>query len=255
MRPASNDEKLLMLYIITCPHKNLLGLYFLPEEYICCDLRWTLEQLRKTMHELQKINRVLYDSRNSVVLIKNYLKHNPLENPNQVKAAVEKFNELPDTTCFEEFDRVIERYYKPFMKPLQKRLWERLGKPVTEEVKEEEPVAGEGEVTEVLTTPEKYFTTKVNPTPSIKVFEEINFYIDIGVEDALIIKAIDISLEKGKRNWSYMSGIIKNWANDKILTVKDLESQNKNTGPPNSNIQSKKDKLQKIRDDLRGDTS
>ncbi|HOW23609.1 MAG TPA: DUF6431 domain-containing protein [Sedimentibacter sp.] len=66
-----------------------------------------------------------------MVLVKNYLKHNPLENPNQVKHAIEKLNELPETHLFRSLLTVIEQFDKPFIQPLIERLQERLGQPVT----------------------------------------------------------------------------------------------------------------------------
>ncbi len=131
MRNVSDDARYLMLYLLTSPHRNILGLYFLPFPYACFDLGWDEKRFKKALEELLKIGSIAYDTISHVVHVKNYLKHNPLENPNQVKNAIEKLNELPKTHLFRSLLTVIEQFDKPFMQPLIERLQERLGQPGT----------------------------------------------------------------------------------------------------------------------------
>ena len=131
MRAVSHDARHLMLYLLTSPHRNILGFYFLPSPYACFDLGWDEKRFRKGLQELLQTGLIAYDFDAHIVLLKNYLKHNPLENPNQVKSALEKADELPETPLMQDFLDLVERYWKPFMEPLAERLRERLGKPGT----------------------------------------------------------------------------------------------------------------------------
>ena len=140
MRNVSDDARYLMLYLLTSPHRNILGFYFLPFPYACFDLGWDEKRFKKALEELLNTGGIAYDTISHVVLVKNYLKHNPLENPNQVKHAIEKLNELPETHLFRSLLTVIEQFDKPFIQPLIERLQERLGQPGT--------VTGTGTVTE-----------------------------------------------------------------------------------------------------------
>lgn len=97
MRNVSAEARYLMLYLLTSPHRNILGFYFLPEPYACFDLGWTQEQFRERLGELLRNGLVKYDETAHVVLIINFLKHNPLENHNQVKSAIQKLDEIPKT--------------------------------------------------------------------------------------------------------------------------------------------------------------
>ncbi len=128
MRAVSHDARHLMLYLLTSPHRNILGFYFLPSPYACFDLGWDDKRFREGLQELLQMDLIAYDSDAHIVLLKNYLKHNPLENPNQVKSALEKVDELPETPLMQDFLDLVERYWKPFMEPLAERLRERLGK-------------------------------------------------------------------------------------------------------------------------------
>ena len=134
----SDDARLLWFYLLTCPHNNLLGMYVLKEGYALEDLGWPSKRFAKPLGELLAVpltdgsnGLACYDESTKVMLIKNYLEHNPLENPNQVKAGIKIINELPNTTLFQQFKQIVEGFGKPLYEPLHKRLVERLGKPVT----------------------------------------------------------------------------------------------------------------------------
>lgn len=134
-----------MLYLLTSPHRNIMGFYFLPSPYACFDLGWDEQRFNKGLHELIQIGVVRYDLDAHVVLIQNYLKHNPLENPNQVKSAIERLEEMPQTQLFRDFLTVLEQSPKPFTQPLAERLQQRLGQPGTVTVTEAVTGTGEGD--------------------------------------------------------------------------------------------------------------
>jgi hypothetical protein len=131
LRLADEDLKWAMVYLLTSPHRNIIGFYYLPHAYACVDLNWDLKRWTKALSGLIKLARIKYDEGSNVVLMMNYLKYNKLENPNQVKAAIEKLDSLPGNSCLADFEVVLLKYYKPFMQPLVERLRERLGQPVT----------------------------------------------------------------------------------------------------------------------------
>lgn len=131
MRTISDDARYLMLYFLTSPHRNIMGFYFLPTPYACFDLGWDEKRFQKGLQELLQTGRVKYDACTHVVLVQNYLKHNPLENPNQVKSAIERLEEMPQTPLFQDFLAVMEQCKKTFIQPLVERLQQRLRQPVT----------------------------------------------------------------------------------------------------------------------------
>ncbi|UZQ86014.1 hypothetical protein ODU73_000407 [Thermoclostridium stercorarium] len=131
MRAVSDDVRYLMLYLLTSPHRNIIGFYFLPLPYACFDLGWDEKRFMKALQELLSAGLIRYDKQVHVVLVKNYLKHNPLENPNQVKSAIEKIKEIPETPLFQDFLEIVKQLDKPLYKPLIEHLHKRLPKPGT----------------------------------------------------------------------------------------------------------------------------
>jgi hypothetical protein len=135
-RACSEDARSLFLYLLTSPHSNALGLYVLPKPYIEADLGWDSKRLAKPFRELLDKGFIFYDDDTATVLIKNHLKHNPIENRNQAIACVSLLEKLPKTTLIHQLFEGLKPFAKPFMEPLIQRLAKplpiRYAKPETE---------------------------------------------------------------------------------------------------------------------------
>lgn len=132
-----NDEKFIKLtpsqqrlffYLLTCPHGNILGLYVLKEGYACEDLKSFPKDFRKDLAKLIEMGLIEYDFNVSVVFIKNFLKHNPITNPNQIKAVIKLIKELPKTQLIQRLKGLI----KGLPEGLLEGLSEGLSKPDTD---------------------------------------------------------------------------------------------------------------------------
>lgn len=135
-----DSTKLLALYLLTSPHINILGCYVLPKGYICEDLGWTTEQLAKPFAKLLADGFIKYDEANKLLLIPNYLKHNPIENRNQAIAALKQLMELPRSPLIAELQQLCEPFRKLFGERFEERFAERYGKPVTVTVTVDESI-------------------------------------------------------------------------------------------------------------------
>ncbi|WP_353096189.1 hypothetical protein [Tissierella praeacuta] len=127
-KSLSDDGKFLFLYVLSCPHRNILGFYFLPIPYGSFDLGWENERFTKGLKELLSNGFINYNFNTNIIFIKNFLKYNPLENPNQVKGAIKALQVLPTNSIDTELVDYLKTVDKPFIEPLLKRLDERLGK-------------------------------------------------------------------------------------------------------------------------------
>lgn len=126
-RTWDDQTRYLALYVLTSPHNNILGCYVLPKLYICEDLNWSLEQLSKPFAKLLEDGFIKYDELNRLVLVVNYLKHNPIENKNQAIGAGKQLRELPRSLLLQDLEQLLKRLNKPFLEPLL----EQIPKPVT----------------------------------------------------------------------------------------------------------------------------
>lgn len=97
----SIDARYLLLYLLTCKHRNVLGCYQLPFAYAIEDTELTKKRFQRAWDELCASGIIMYDDRSQMILLKNFLKYNPLENPNQVKGALTKITCLPKSNLFQ----------------------------------------------------------------------------------------------------------------------------------------------------------
>lgn len=120
----SDRERLLALYLLTCPHRNLEGLYRLPVAYIEADLGWHKNDVRDGLVRMAVDSFAAYDTEASVVWLPNALRyHQPATEP-QVQGAINALQAVPDTKLYPSFLEAA-RQYAP-------RLYEALGEPLTE---------------------------------------------------------------------------------------------------------------------------
>lgn len=89
-----DDAKLLALYFLTGPHRNILGCMRVPDGYIMADLKWPSERLSDAIRTLCACQFICRDD-DGWTLIRNQLKHDPLSVPNHVKAAITIANTVP----------------------------------------------------------------------------------------------------------------------------------------------------------------
>ncbi len=135
LKKCTSDEKLLFLYLMTSPHRNIIGLYHLPLSYALEDIGcgWDVMRLSKAIDGLSG-EYILYDDTIQYVFIINFLKpkHNPLQNSNQVKCAITTLRRIPVTPLFTNllsvlstsYSQVESSYLTPFVDFVEERVQE-----------------------------------------------------------------------------------------------------------------------------------
>ncbi len=68
---AGIDGRLMALYLQSNTHQNMLGVYYLPLLYISSDLKLPVEQVKKALKKLYKVNYCKYDARTQYVWVCN----------------------------------------------------------------------------------------------------------------------------------------------------------------------------------------
>ena len=124
----SEDAKILFIYMLTCPHGNAVGVFVLPDQYAVADLGWDFKRYAKPFKELLSEGLILHDPVARLICIVNHLKHNPLENENQAKAASKIVSSLPKSALY---SAILKQLTKQYHEPLLIQLRERYAKPET----------------------------------------------------------------------------------------------------------------------------
>lgn len=75
VRQLAPDGKLLMLYLITCPHTNVGGIYYVPEIVVLHETGMKKNALDTLWNTLSKLGLVLRDHQTEVVWVVNMMKY------------------------------------------------------------------------------------------------------------------------------------------------------------------------------------
>jgi hypothetical protein len=118
---------LLALYLLTCEHRNLEGLYRLPKAYISDDLAWEAETVAEHMARLLDAEFIEYDEGPRVVFVRNALKYQQPKSKPQIKGAIGVLERLPKTPLLNSLLRVADTHAPTLAKAMRKEFADRLG--------------------------------------------------------------------------------------------------------------------------------
>lgn len=103
----SDDGKLLALYLQTCVHSTIAGVFRLPDGYAAEDLRWEPERVREGFRELLSKGFANRCETTKWVWVAKHLEWNRPENPNQLKAVLKVVATVPEQCTWKpDFMRV-----------------------------------------------------------------------------------------------------------------------------------------------------
>jgi hypothetical protein len=106
-RELSEDGRTLVMYLLTCTHGTLAGVFRLPDGYVCEDVQWGSERVSKGFIELSEKGFATRDPASKWVWVIKHFEWNSLENPNQCKAAAKIVGKVPDECVWKrEYMRV-----------------------------------------------------------------------------------------------------------------------------------------------------
>jgi len=102
VRTMTEDGRTLAMYLLTCPHGTIAGVFRLPDGYACEDLQWDSERVKKGFAEL--LNNCFANRCETTkwVWINKHFDWNPPENPNQKKAAAKIAAQVPCNCCWKQ---------------------------------------------------------------------------------------------------------------------------------------------------------
>lgn len=253
-RALPEDARTVFLYLLTCPHGNMCGIFYLPDLYAASDLQWDAERYRKAIDTLCDTLLVAKDK--DIIWIKNYLKHNPIKGPKQITGAANRLMTLPDTKLIGPFMKNLEKHLLEDDVKLFKELYTKpydipIGYPIdtlcdtlcdtpsiadtdtdTDTVsatasEAQAPAETQGDddddakhfVSEVT----KEFAVAFGYPPNQTQLEMLLTFQDDGLTEELITEALKRSAEAGAKSPNYTKAILQSWLNKGALTLPDVE--------------------------------
>lgn len=133
-QPWDDDMRLVAVYLMTCRHRVMEGLYRLPPAYGPADMGWKPQRFERAFRALVADGFIEYDQAAQVVWLVNALDWQAPANPNQARAAVKALAEVPGSPLRDRFIAkavtVSERFAKELAERFPEWLPQPFGKPV-----------------------------------------------------------------------------------------------------------------------------
>lgn len=123
IRGLNERSRTLAAYLLTGPHSNGIGCYYLHDGYITADFGWQSETISECLLELASIGFCRRCSVTHFVLIPKFLYWNPISNGNVAKAREKEFEGVPKRS--EVYGALVEsmkRFGKHWSEPFRDHL-------------------------------------------------------------------------------------------------------------------------------------
>ena len=235
------EEKYFYLYLMTNSKTSQSGIYELPLRIIETDTGYNRETVMKLLERFAEYGKINYNQKTKELFLINWLKFNPIKNVNIEKCVLKEIQSVKDQdflvdfyeTCLQlekEQDFKIPRI-KEYLSVRLEGLIRGFQDPSKEADKEKEKEkeqqqeerADAEEVVEV--NPISFYEQNFGLiTPFIA--DGIHAWID-DLNAELVIKAMEIALEKNTRNMSYVNTILRDWHLKGFKKVTDVEAADK----------------------------
>lgn len=117
-------EKLLAIYLLTCPDKNILGCFYLP---ICIIVLHTGLDEASILNAFDKLDAEDFAAwEKDVCWIKNHLLHNPIRNSKQAQGAIAVLDDTPRSEVMRGLLEVLKKdpqsYIVPIIEAVERKL-------------------------------------------------------------------------------------------------------------------------------------
>jgi hypothetical protein len=109
-RKWDDRHKLLGLYLLTCEHRNLEGLYYLPAAYIAADIGWSQQTAERTLAGLVTEGFCQYDADAEVVFVPKALAYQAPKTDNQITGALRSLEAVPSSCLWQAFVNACESH-------------------------------------------------------------------------------------------------------------------------------------------------
>lgn len=110
-RGLTGPSREALTYLLSSPHGNHIGLYYLPTAYMAQDTGWTIEAAQEALQHLQRLGFVKYDWTEEVVFVPLYSEWNPIRGNNMDIAACSDVEDLPSTPLIREWIVMMRATY------------------------------------------------------------------------------------------------------------------------------------------------
>jgi DnaD/phage-associated family protein len=207
------EEKYFYIYLMTNSKTSQCGIYELPKRIIETETGYNRETVDKLLNRFVGYKKILYDESAKEIMLLNWVKYNSIKSP-KTQACIEKeLTTVKNKQFISTFDSLCKEYGYPINTPYI-YLGEEQEKEEEEEQEEEQEQQQEKEVVAV-----DFYQQNFGMLSPI-IGENICKWVD-DFNNPIVVEAMTRA-KKQQKSWSYAEGILKNWMNRNVKTIKDI---------------------------------
>lgn len=236
------EEKYFYLYLMTNSKTTQCGIYELPKRIIETETGYNRETVEKLLQRFVDYGKILYNDLTKEIMIINWIKYNWINSVKVLSLIDKELKNIKNT----EFVRLFIQQCKEYgyrIDTLSIDLGEEREQEEEQEVEEErEQQLEEKDVAEIIQFWDNNgfgFNNMQAKNLLLSWLENTRFKNP----KEMILAALNIACSNNKRRLNYVEGILRNWENESLLTIEEVEhSQRKmkviNGGKQNETRQS-----------------
>lgn len=215
------EEKYFYVYLMTNSKTSQCGIYELPKRIIETETGYSRETVDKLLQRFIDYDKIAYSENTKEIMMKNWIKYNFINSPKVIKC-IEK-----------ELETVKEKGFVYYYMMMAKRLGYRidtvsidLGEElITNNNNQEEEQEEEQQLIKKKTmSADDFYQQNFGPLNSF-IGESIEAWAK-DLNEELVIEAMKRALVQQKK-WKYAEGILKNWVNQNIHSLADVQALDK----------------------------
>lgn len=232
------EEKYFYIYLMTNSKTSQIGIYELPSRVIELETGYNRETVEKLLTRFIEYGKIEYNQPTKEIYIRNWAKFNWNNSEKvitRVKADLENVKHQPFAIKYVDYVNSLEKNNKVIQYPYSiDSLWKK-----EKEKKEKEKEIKEKENERETTRPSSFDIFEnggygyLDPITMQKLFAWIDDFGDEG--DSIVSKALDIGIEAGVKNYSYVNGTLKNWYNKGFRTIAEIDANERRRKSKDSN--------------------
>jgi DnaD/phage-associated family protein len=220
------EEKYFYIYLMTNSKTTQCGIYELPKRIIETETGYNRETVDKLLNRFIEYEKILYDDITKELMLVNWIRYNAINSPKVVTCIKKELDSTKNKKFIKDYIYLCKQYGY-CIDTLSIDFGEEGEKDKDKEKEKEKDEEGE-----VEKGPE---TVPIHPNCFHfyeNNFGKINSHISHKIggwlenfegQHEIVIKAMEITLERNKCQWGYSVGILKDWFSHNAKTIKEIE--------------------------------
>lgn len=239
------EEKYFYLYLMTNSKTTQCGIYELPKRIIETESGYNRETVDKLLQRFTDYGKISYHEPTKEIMILNWIKFNWIKSPKVMSLIKKELKAIKNREFIRVFkDSCIEYGYGIDTLGIdlgeERELERELEREEEVEREEEQEVEPKSEEKDQVSSVVRFWDDNGFGYNNMQAKNQLLLWLDDSKFKhpcQVILKALAIACENNVRRLKYVEGILRNWENESLLTIEEIEiSQAKKDNNPNSQL-------------------